>query len=118
GGKPPHIIFADADLEKALTVAVHSAFRSTGQSCSLGSRLFVQREIYNEFVDEVVARVKNIKLGLPLDEKTHIGPHTSKEQLEKTLSYIQIGQEEGGKIVAGGGRPKELDKGYFVEPTV
>jgi aldehyde dehydrogenase (NAD+) len=118
GGKSPQIIFADADLERALTVAVHSAFRSTGQSCSLGSRLFVQRSIYEEFVDKVAARSRRIRIGAPLDKKTHIGPQTSAEQLAKTESYIALGRQEGARLIAGGGRPKGFDRGYYIEPTV
>jgi (Z)-2-((N-methylformamido)methylene)-5-hydroxybutyrolactone dehydrogenase len=118
GGKSPHIIFADADIERALTVAVHSAFRSTGQSCSLGSRLFVQRSIYEQFVEKVAARSRRIRIGAPLDEKTHIGPQTSAEQLKKTESYIALGRQEGARLIAGGGRPKGFDRGYYIEPTV
>jgi aldehyde dehydrogenase (NAD+) len=118
GGKSPHIIFADADIERALTVAVHSAFRSTGQSCSLGSRLFVQRSIYEQFVEKVAARSRRIRIGAPLDKKTHIGPQTSAEQLKKTESYIALGRQEGARLMAGGGRPKGFDRGYYIEPTV
>lgn len=118
GGKSPHIIFADADLERALTVAVHSAFRSTGQSCSLGSRLFVQRSIYEAFVEKVAARSRRIRIGAPLDKKTHIGPQTSAEQLAKTESYIALGRQEGARLMAGGARPKGFDRGYYIEPTV
>jgi len=118
GGKAPHIIFDDADLEKALVVATHGAFRSTGQSCSLGSRLFVQRTIYDRFVKEMARRASAIRIGMPLDPTTHIGPHSSREQLDKTLSYIRIGQEEGARLVAGGQQPSAFPRGYFVEPTV
>jgi aldehyde dehydrogenase (NAD+) len=118
GGKSPHIIFADADIERALTVAVHSAFRSTGQSCSLGSRLFVQRSIYEVFVEKVAARSRRIRIGAPLDKKTHIGPQTSAEQLAKTESYIALGKQEGARLIAGGGRPSGFDRGYYIEPTV
>ncbi|MFD1037325.1 aldehyde dehydrogenase [Virgibacillus byunsanensis] len=118
GGKAPHIIFDDADLDKALTVALHSAFRSTGQSCSLGSRLFVQRNIYKEFVKKLINRVRQIRVGMPLDKDTHIGPHTSKAQLDKTLQYIEIGKEEGAHLAVGGKQPEEFTRGYFVEPTV
>jgi aldehyde dehydrogenase (NAD+) len=118
GGKSPHIIFADADIDRALTVAVHSAFRSTGQSCSLGSRLFVQRSIYSEFVEKVAARSRRIRVGAPLDKKTHIGPQTSAEQLAKTESYIALGKQEGARLIAGGGRPKGFERGYYIEPTV
>jgi acyl-CoA reductase-like NAD-dependent aldehyde dehydrogenase len=118
GGKSPHIIFADADVERALIVATQSAFRSTGQSCSLGSRLFVQRAIYSEFLERIAGRARHIRVGLPLDKKTHIGPQTSAEQLAKTQSYIALGKQEGAQLIAGGGRPKGLDRGYFIEPTV
>jgi aldehyde dehydrogenase (NAD+) len=118
GGKSPHIIFADADLERAMTVAVHSAFRSTGQSCSLGSRLFVQRSIYEAFVENVAARSRRIRIGAPLDKKTHIGPQTSAEQLAKTESYIALGKQEGARLITGGGRPKGFERGYYIEPTV
>ncbi len=118
GGKSPHIIFADADVERALVVATQSAFRSTGQSCSLGSRLFVQRPIYAEFLERIAERARRIRVGMPLDKSTHIGPQTSAEQLAKTQSYIAIGKQEGARLIAGGGRPKGFDRGYFIEPTV
>ena len=118
GGKSPHIIFADADVERALIVATHSAFRSTGQSCSLGSRLFVQRPLYDEFVEKIAARARRIRIGQPLDKKTHIGPQTSAEQLAKTNSYIDIGKKEGARLVTGGGRPHGFERGYYIEPTV
>ena len=118
GGKSPHIIFADADIERALVVATHSAFRSTGQSCSLGSRLFVERPLYQEFVDKIAVRAQRIRVGQPLDKKTHIGPQTSAEQLAKTNAYIALGKAEGARLVTGGGRPKGFDRGYYIEPTV
>jgi aldehyde dehydrogenase (NAD+) len=118
GGKAPHIIFADADLERALAVATHSAFRSTGQSCALGSRLFVERPIYGSFLQKIADRARRIRVGLPLDKKTHIGPQTSAEQLAKTERYIALGKEDGARLIAGGARPKGFDRGYFIEPTV
>jgi (Z)-2-((N-methylformamido)methylene)-5-hydroxybutyrolactone dehydrogenase len=118
GGKSPHIVFADADLDRALVVATQSAFRSTGQSCSLGSRLFVQRPIYESFLEKIAARARGIRVGQPLDRATHIGPQTSAEQRAKTESYIALGQAEGARLVAGGKRPAGFPRGYFVEPTV
>jgi len=118
GGKSPHIVFADADVDKALTVAIHSAFRSTGQSCSLGSRLFIERPLYDSFSAALVERVRKIRVGMPLDPRTHIGPQTSAEQLEKTRRYIRLGSEEGARLLLGGGRPKGFERGYFVEPTI
>ncbi|HTW84404.1 MAG TPA: aldehyde dehydrogenase [Candidatus Sulfotelmatobacter sp.] len=118
GGKSPHIIFADADVERAATVATHSAFRSTGQSCSLGSRLLVQRSIYARVVEILLERTARIRVGLPLDDRTHIGPHTSAEQLAKTNRYIQLGRDEGYRLLYGGSRPAGFERGYFVEPTI
>jgi aldehyde dehydrogenase (NAD+) len=118
GGKSPHIVFADADVERALIVATQSAFRSTGQSCSLGSRLFVQRPLYAAFLERIAERARRIRVGQPLDRATHIGPQTSAEQLAKTERYIALGKEEGARLVTGGKRPKAFDRGYFIEPTV
>jgi aldehyde dehydrogenase (NAD+) len=118
GGKSPHIVFADADVERALVVATQSAFRSTGQSCSLGSRLFVQRPLYDIFVEKIAERARRIRVGLPLDRATHIGPQTSADQLAKTERYIAMGKAEGARLVTGGRRPKNFARGYFVEPTV
>lgn len=118
GGKSPYIVFDDADLDRALSVAVHSAFRSTGQSCSLASRIFVQRRAYDAFARGLAERAARIRVGHPMDERTHIGPHTSAEQLAKTRDYIQLGLESGARLLTGGGRPSGLDKGYYVSPTV
>ncbi len=120
GGKSPHIIFEDADLDRALTVALHSAFRSTGQSCALGSRLFVQRSVYEAFLERLAERTRRIRVGLPLDPSSHIGPQASEKQLEKTLTYIQLGRDEGSRLVVGGSRLTDapLADGYFVQPTI
>jgi acyl-CoA reductase-like NAD-dependent aldehyde dehydrogenase len=120
GGKSPHIVFADADTDKALTVALHSAFRATGQSCALGSRLFVQRPIYEEFLARLGERTRRIRVGPPFDPASNIGPQSSEKQLLKTLSYIEIGQQEGARLVAGGHRLVDppLAGGYYVEPTI
>ncbi|MGH7071494.1 MAG: aldehyde dehydrogenase [Acetobacteraceae bacterium] len=118
GGKSPHIVFADADVQKALVMAVHGGFRSTGQSCSLGSRLFVQRPVYDAFVRAVAERAARIRIGPPLDEATHIGPQTSSEQLGKTERYIALGRESGARLVVGGKRPSAFAKGYYIEPTL
>lgn len=118
GGKSPYIVFADADLGKALSVAVHSAFRSTGQSCSLASRIFVERSAYADFAEGLAERAGRIRVGMPFDDRTHIGPQTSAEQRDKTEGYIALGLESGARLLAGGGRPAGFDRGYFVEPTV
>ncbi|AEG51632.1 Betaine-aldehyde dehydrogenase [Sphingobium chlorophenolicum L-1] len=118
GGKSPFIVFADADFDKALSVATHSAFRSTGQSCSMASRIFVERPLYERFAAGLAERAQRIRPGLPFDPKTHIGPQTSAEQRDKTEGYIALGLEGGARLLAGGGRPEGLPNGYFVQPTV
>lgn len=118
GGKSPYIVFADADFDRALSVAVHSAFRSTGQSCSLASRIFVERPIYERFAREIADRASRIRVGTPFDDRTHIGPHTSAQQRDKTESYIALGRDSGARLLTGGGRPDGFPRGYFVQPTV
>jgi acyl-CoA reductase-like NAD-dependent aldehyde dehydrogenase len=120
GGKAPHIVFADAELDKALVVATHSAFRSTGQSCTVGSRLFLQRKIYDQALKRLVELTGRIRIGAPLDPATHIGPQSSRSQLDKTLRYIEIGREEGARLACGGGRPQgdAFARGYYVQPTI
>lgn len=97
---------------------MYSAFRSTGQSCPLGSRLLVQRSIYPAFVDRLAERARRIRVGMPLDPSTQIGPQASAEQLEKTQRYIKLGKDEGARLVVGGGRPEGFSRGYFVQPTI
>lgn len=118
GGKAPNIIFDDADLEKAIPVVVNASFLAAGQSCSLGSRLFVHTKIYDRFMDRYLARAEQVKAGDPFDMSIQIGPQASEEQVAKTMRYIEIGEKEGAKIALGGTRPSNLNKGYFVEPTV
>lgn len=120
GGKSPHIIFDDADLEHALNAATNSAWTLCGQSCALGSRVLVQRSIYDKVVSEFRNRAGKVRIGPPLDEATHMGPQAHAEQLEKTLSYIDIGRRDGAELVTGGNRLTGgiHGEGYFVEPTV
>jgi aldehyde dehydrogenase (NAD+) len=120
GGKAPHIIFADANFDQAMNAATGSAWALCGQSCALGSRVLVERSIYERAVDEFVKRAARVRVGPPLLEETHMGPQAHAEQLEKTLSYIAVGQGEGAELVAGGNRitTGALAAGYFVAPTV
>ena len=120
GGKAPHIIFADADIEQALNAATGSAWALCGQSCARGSRILVERPIYDRVVEEFRSRAKKVRVGMPLDAATHMGPQAHEQQLEKTLSYISIGCDEGADLVAGGTRIETGDfaSGYFVQPTV
>lgn len=120
GGKAPQIIFADADLDRAFEAAMGGAFRRCGQSCALGSRIFVEASIYDRFVHAIAQRAANMNVGSPFDEKSHLGPQISSEQLEKTLKYIELGRAEGARLVVGGSRPDDpqLRNGFFVQPTV
>jgi (Z)-2-((N-methylformamido)methylene)-5-hydroxybutyrolactone dehydrogenase len=120
GGKAPHIIFADADVDQALNAATGSAWALCGQSCALGSRVLVERPVYARVVEEFARRAAKVRVGMPLHDATHMGPQASQEQLDKTLSYIGIGRQEGAELIAGGSRIERdgLADGYFIEPTV
>jgi len=120
GGKSPHIIFADADLEAAARSAAMGVFANTGQICCAGTRVFIERPIYDEFVVRVARIAKELKVGNGLDPATDIGPLVSSQQLERVVSYLEIGKSEGAEVLAGGSRLMHggLAKGYFVQPTV
>ncbi|WP_163269062.1 betaine-aldehyde dehydrogenase [Chelativorans alearense] len=120
GGKSPIIIFDDADVENAVGGAMLGNFCSTGQICSNGTRVFLQKGIYDRFLDRLSERTRAIRLGDPLDPDTHLGPLVSAEQRERVLSYIALGVEEGAHLHLGGGAPslQGFEKGFFVEPTI
>lgn len=120
GGKSPNIIFADADLNAAITGAVAGVFGASGQTCIAGSRLLVQRTVYDEVCERVVEKVRRIKLGNPLDEATEMGPVANRAQLDKILAMIGKAGEDGAKIAIGGTKATgpDLETGYFVQPTV
>jgi len=116
GGKNPTVVFADADLNDAIRTSLRSAFWNQGEICLCGSRVFVERSIYDQFVDAFTEGAKKLKIGDPSDESTQVGALISEAHLHKVLGYIELAKEEGGTIVAGGSR---VDRdGYFVEPTV
>jgi aldehyde dehydrogenase (NAD+) len=116
GGKSPNIIFADADMDQAVAGAFHAIYFHGGQCCTAGSRLFVEKQVKDEFVNRLAEKVKGRKLGDPLDPGTEQGPQVSQEQLDKILGYVDLGKKQGAKLVAGGTR--HGDRGYFVEPTI
>jgi len=118
GGKSPNIVFADADLERAVSGAFLGIFFNQGQVCSAGSRMFVQEKVYDETVDELAKIVKDLQLGPGLDPMTQMGPLVSKGQMERVLGYITTGNKEGARLVTGGHRASELGEGYFVRPTI
>jgi NAD-dependent aldehyde dehydrogenases len=121
GGKNPNVIFADCDYERMLETTIRSSFANQGQICLCGSRIFVERPLYENFCEDFVARVKKLKIGDPLDAATDIGAVVSRPHMEKILSYIELAKEEGGTILTGGAQVKPDGRcagGYFVEPTV
>lgn len=120
GGKSPHIVFEDADFDKAVAGVISGIFGSAGQSCVAGSRLFVQKSIYARFMDELVKRTKSIKVGLPDDPATQVGPLISRAHRDKVAAYVDLGRQEGGKVLVGGAIPEEgaLKNGWFYQPTI
>jgi aminomuconate-semialdehyde/2-hydroxymuconate-6-semialdehyde dehydrogenase len=122
GGKNPNIIFADADMDAAIAGSVRSSFTNQGQVCLCGSRVFVERSAYKDFVDRFIEKASKLKMGDPLDEKTDQGAIVNKAQLEKIKFYVDLAQKEGGKIVVGGSSPQPPNErcreGYFFQPTV
>jgi aminomuconate-semialdehyde/2-hydroxymuconate-6-semialdehyde dehydrogenase len=120
GGKNPNLIFADCKYEKMLEVTVRSSFANQGQICLCGSRIFVEKPIYEKFKKDFVEKVKQLKIGNPFDAETNLGALVSKPHLEKVESYIKLAEKEGGKILCGGNRVsvKGFENGYYLEPTV
>ncbi|PYK03788.1 MAG: 2-hydroxymuconic semialdehyde dehydrogenase [Verrucomicrobia bacterium] len=122
GGKNPNIVFADADLEAAIAGSVRSSFANQGQICLCGSRVFAERSAYKDFVDRFIEKASKLKVGDPLDEKTEQGAIVNKTQLDKIKFYVDLAQEEGGKIALGGKAPKPINDrcryGYFFPPTI
>ncbi|HEY3430808.1 MAG TPA: aldehyde dehydrogenase [Cyclobacteriaceae bacterium] len=121
GGKNPNIIFADCDFENAISTSIHSSFSNQGEICLCGSRIFVERPLYQKFVDEFVKRTKELTVGDPLEANTKVGPLNSEPHMKKVLSYIELAKQEGGQILTGGKQIKlngRCANGYFVEPTV
>ena len=120
GGKSPDIVFADADLDAAVPGAAMAVFSNTGQICSAGTRLYVQRPVYEEFVQRVAAHARALRVGDPLDPQTQLGPVVSAEQLDRVTGYLALGAEQGARAVTGGQRMMHgsLAQGFFVEPTV
>src|SRR5664279_5442222 len=116
GGKSPNIVFADADMDRAVEGSHFALFFNQGQCCCAGSRLFVERKAYAEFVERSVDRARRRTVGDPFDAKTEQGPQIDDVQFDKVMSYIEAGKQEGAQLLCGGGRVG--DRGYFIEPTV
>ena len=119
GGKNPVIVLADADMDQALQQTLNGAMMSTGQKCTATSRAFVQRPVFDDFVDRLVKRAGALRVGDPLEATTDIGPLVSAQQRDTVLEYLEVGQSEGGEVLVGGGAPEgNGDGGYFVKPTI
>jgi aldehyde dehydrogenase (NAD+) len=119
GGKSPDIVFADADLDKAVPGVAMGVYNNSGQICFAGTRIFVQRSIQEQFVERLSAYSKSLKIGDPQDPDTKLGPLISQRQLDRVLGYVNQGPTEGAKLVSGGKRlGGALAGGYFIEPTV
>jgi aldehyde dehydrogenase (NAD+) len=120
GGKSPNIVFDDADFDRALIGALAGIFGATGQTCIAGSRLLVQRGIYERMVEGLAARAKQIRMGDPRLPETEMGTAANEPQFNKILSFIEAAKGDGARLVAGGGRADGpgLEKGFFVQPTV
>jgi aldehyde dehydrogenase (NAD+) len=116
GGKSPNIIFADTDLDDAVEGAHLGLFVNQGQSCCAGSRVFVEKAIYDEFVEKSIARARKRRVGDPLDPRTDQGPQVSASQFDRIMGYIESGKREGATLACGGERVG--DRGYFIQPTV
>ncbi len=119
GGKSPDIVFADADLEKAVPGVAMGIYNNSGQICFAGSRIFVQRAIHEEFLEKLATFTRTIKVGDPLAADTKLGPLVSQRQLDRVLGYVNQGPQDGARLVTGGKRlGGELAGGYFIEPTI
>jgi len=118
GGKNPLVVLDDADFENAVATAVNGAFYSTGQRCTASSRLIVTEDIHDKFVAEVTKRMLALKVGDALDPSTEIGPAVDERQLAQNLSYIEIGQKEGAKLLAGGKKLERSNPGCFFQPAI
>lgn len=120
GGKNPNIIFADADLDKAIKTTVNSSFMNQGEICLCGSRVFVERSVYDHVKHALVQAVTEMKVGDPLDPNTRVGAIVSKPHYEKVLGYIALAKEEGASVLCGGMalHPEGLEEGYYIAPTI
>jgi aldehyde dehydrogenase (NAD+) len=118
GGKSPFVVLDDAPFDKAIPAGVNNCMQNSGQTCSAWTRMLVPRARQAEAIDLAKAQLAKLTVGDPFDPKTRLGPLVSAAQRDSVLGYIERGKQEGAEIVAGGGRPSSLSKGFYVEPTV
>lgn len=121
GGKNPNIIFADCNFENAVKTSINSSFSNQGEICLCGSRIFIERTVYEKFKTEFIAKAKAMKVGDPADDTNKLGAIVSEQHFQKILSYIELAKKEGGTILCGGKPVRltgEFSGGWFIEPTV
>ncbi len=121
GGKNPNIIFADCNLDNAVKTSLNSSFSNQGEICLCGSRIFIEKPLYEKFKTEFIAKARTMKAGNPADDANKLGAIVSKVHFEKILSYIELAKKEGGKILCGGNAVNpggEFSGGWYIEPTV
>ncbi|WP_328338178.1 aldehyde dehydrogenase [Streptomyces violaceus] len=118
GGKSAAVVLPDADVETAVAGIAPAAWMNNGQACVAQTRILLPRSRYDEFADALAAAAGALVVGDPLDPATQVGPLVARRQQQRNLDYIRIGQEEGAKVLTGGGRPAGLDRGWYVEPTL
>ena len=120
GGKSPTIVFADADIDHAINGVIYGIFSSSGESCIAGSRLFVERPIYDAFVSRLVEKTRSLRVGDPSSENTQMGPLITGAHRESIERYVALGKEEGGRVLCGGERPggDNREQGFFYLPTI
>lgn len=118
GGKSPNIVFADADLHNAAMGVVAGIFAAAGQTCIAGSRVFVQKAVYDDLLERVASRARSIRIGDPLDDSTELGPLAFADQRDKVAGYVDLGRDEGATVLVGGRATDAGLGGYFYEPTV
>lgn len=118
GGKSANVVFADADLDVCVEKSMWSIFDNTGQDCTSRSRMFVERPVYDEFLERMAKRTSELRVGQPLDESTDLGPLISASQRQVSLDYIELGIEEGARLVTGGDIPQEPPGGYYLRPAI
>jgi acyl-CoA reductase-like NAD-dependent aldehyde dehydrogenase len=118
GGKSANVVFADADLDVCVEKSMWSIFDNTGQDCTSRSRMFVERPVYDEFVERMAKRTAELAVGQPLDESTDLGPMISASQRQTSLDYIELGIEEGARLVTGGEVPPEPPEGFYLRPAI
>ncbi|MEU8693345.1 aldehyde dehydrogenase [Streptomyces sp. NPDC048665] len=118
GGKSAAVVLPDADVATAVAGIVPAAWMNNGQACVAQTRILVPRTRYDEYADAFAAAASALRVGDPLDPATQVGPLVARRQQQRNLDYIRIGQEEGAKILTGGGRPAGLERGWYVEPTL